>query len=85
MNVRQLTLVLALASACIFVSSCSRGAPPPVATNVLDRLLLSPAEINTAIGTTRILANGTYVGMNDKSQYPGQGLPIPGPSGGLGL
>jgi serine/threonine kinase PknH len=67
MNVRQLTVVLALASACIFVGSCSRGAPPPVATDVLDRLLLSPAEINTAIGTTGIQVNGTYVGMSDKS------------------
>jgi serine/threonine kinase PknH len=67
MNVRQLTVVLALASACIFVASCSRGAPPPVATDVLDRLLLSPAEINTAIGTTGILANATYPFMYDNS------------------
>jgi hypothetical protein len=57
--VRQLTVVAALASACIFVASCSRGAPPPIATDVLDRLLLSPAEINTAIGTTGMLLNGT--------------------------
>ena len=67
MNMRQLTVVLALASACIFVASCSRGAPPPVATDVLDRLLLSPAEINTAIGTTGILADATSAVMSDNS------------------
>jgi serine/threonine kinase PknH len=68
MNMRQLTVVLALASACIFVASCSRGAPPPpVAANVLDRLLLSPAEINTAIGTTGMLADATYPFMSDNS------------------
>jgi hypothetical protein len=67
MNMRQLTVVLALASACIFVASCSRGAPPPVATDVLDRLLLSPAEINTAIGTTGIQVNGTSAVMSDNS------------------
>jgi hypothetical protein len=67
MNMRQLTVVLALASACIFVASCSRGAPPPVATDVLDRLLLTPAEINTAIGTTGILVNGTGAVMSDDS------------------
>jgi serine/threonine kinase PknH len=65
MNMRQLTVVLALASACIFVASCSRGAPPPVATDVLDGLLLSPAEINTAMGTTGIVVNGTYTDMSD--------------------
>ena len=69
MNMRQLTVVLALASACIFVAACSRGAPPPVAANVLDELLLSPAEINTAIGTTGILVNGTYTDMSDDSAH----------------
>jgi serine/threonine kinase PknH len=67
MNMRQLTVVLALASACIFVASCSRGAPPPVATGVLDRLLLSPAEINTAIGTTGIQVIETSAVMSDNS------------------
>jgi hypothetical protein len=68
MNMRQLTVVLALASACIFVASCSsRGAPPPVATDVLDRLLLSPAEINTAIGATGMLVIGTGAAMSDNS------------------
>lgn len=67
MNVRRLTVVVALASACIFVASCSRSAPPPIATDALDRLLLSPAEINTAIGTTGILLNGTGAVMSDNS------------------
>jgi len=67
MNMRQLTVALALASACIFVASCSRGAPPPVAADVLDRLLLSPAEINTAIGTTGIMVNGRSAVMSDNS------------------
>jgi serine/threonine kinase PknH len=67
MNMRQLKVTLALASACIFVASCSRGAPPPVAADVLDRLLLSPAEINTAIGTTGIMVNGRSAVMSDNS------------------
>jgi len=67
MNMRRLTVVLALASACIFVASCSRGAPPPVAAHVLDGLLLSPAEINTAMGTTGILVKGTDTHMSDDS------------------
>lgn len=80
MNMRQLTavLALALASACILVASCSRGTqnaaptttsstPPPVAADVLYGLLLSPAEINTAMATTGILVNGTYTDMFDDS------------------
>jgi serine/threonine kinase PknH len=67
MNVRRLTVVVALASACIFVASCSRGAPPPIAPDLLDKLLLSPAEINTALGTTGMQAGGTSAGMRDNS------------------
>jgi len=82
MNMRQLTaaLALALASACILVASCSRGAqnaaptttsstppPPPVAADVLYGLLLSSAEINTAMGTAGIQVNGTYTDMFDDS------------------
>jgi serine/threonine-protein kinase len=69
MNMRRLTVVLALASACIFVASCSRGAPRPVAADVLDRLLLSPAEINTAMSTTGILVIGTGTDMSDDSAH----------------
>ena len=81
---RQLALALALASACIFVASCSRGnekpapapttissAPAPVAADVLYGLLLSPAEINTAMRTTGILVNGTYTDMfHDNANIP---------------
>ena len=67
MNMRRLTVVVALASACIFVASCSRGAPPPIATDGLERLLLSPAEIDTAIGTTGIVASGASTFMRDDS------------------
>jgi hypothetical protein len=67
MNMRQLTVVLALASACIFIASCSRGNTPPVAAGVLDGLLLSPAEINSAMGTTGIRVNGTSTVMFDDS------------------
>jgi serine/threonine kinase PknH len=86
MNMRQVTvaLALALASACIFVASCSRGnekaapspttissAPAPVAADVLYGLLLSPAEINTAMRTTGILINGTYTDMfHDNANIP---------------
>ena len=68
MNMRQLTVALALASACIFIASCSSRPSPPVAVDALDGLLLSPAEINTAIGTTGILLNGTTSAvMSDNS------------------
>ncbi|MGD1110187.1 MAG: sensor domain-containing protein [Mycobacterium sp.] len=81
---RQLALALALASACIFVASCSNGnqnaapaptttssTPAPVPVNVLYGLLLSRAEINTAMRTTGILVNGTYTDMfNDNANIP---------------
>jgi serine/threonine kinase PknH len=68
MNMRQLTLALALAlaSACIFIASCRRT-PPPVAADALDRLLLSPAEIEIAMGADPITVNGTYTDMFDDS------------------
>ena len=66
---RQLTVALALASACIFVGSCSRGntPPPPVAEEALDGLPLSPAEINSAMGATGITVNETSTDMSDDS------------------
>jgi serine/threonine kinase PknH len=68
MNMRQLTVALALASACIFIASCSSRPSPPVAVDALDGLLLSPAEMNTAIGATGILLNGTTSAvMSDNS------------------
>lgn len=41
--------------------------PPPVGVDVLYGLLLSPAEINTAMGATGIAVNGTYTDMSDDS------------------
>ena len=67
MNRRQLTVALALASACIFVASCSRGTHPPAAADALDGVLLSPAEINSAMGATGITVNGTSTAMSDDS------------------
>jgi serine/threonine kinase PknH len=64
MNMRQ--LALALASACIFIGSCSKT-PPPVAADALDRLLLSAAEIEIAMGADGITVNGTYTDMFDDS------------------
>ncbi|HWX98829.1 MAG TPA: hypothetical protein VNY55_02855 [Mycobacterium sp.] len=59
MNRRQLAVALALASACIFVASCSRGTHPPVAADALDGVLLSPAEIEIAMNANGITVNGT--------------------------
>ena len=61
--------IVLLASACIFVASCSRSNPPPspVAADALDRLLLSPAEINTVVGATGIVVIGTSADMSDDS------------------
>jgi hypothetical protein len=95
MNMRQLTV--ALASACIFIASCSRTIraphparrrprPSPVAVGVLYGLLLSPAEIDTAIGATRIAVNETSTDLfDDSATIPDKGLPIQRPRGGLGL
>jgi hypothetical protein len=64
MNMRQLALTLA--SACIFVASCS-GTPRPVSADALDGLLLSPAEIEIAMNANGITVNGTYTEMSDDS------------------
>jgi hypothetical protein len=78
MKMRQLTAALALASACIFVASCSTdnqnaaptttsSTPPPIKADVLYGLLLSPDEINTAMGTTGIEDDVTNTDMSDDS------------------
>jgi hypothetical protein len=73
MNMRRLTVALALASACIFVASCSRdnqntsSTPLPVTVDALYDLPLSPAEINAAMGATGITVNGTDTDMVDES------------------
>ena len=68
MNRRQLTvaLALALASACIFIASCSKT-PRPVAADALDGLLLSPAEIEIAMSANGITVNRTSTEMSDDS------------------
>lgn len=66
MNVRA--LALALASACIFVASCS-GTPRPVAADALDGLLLSPAEIDITMNANGITVNATSTEMTDDSAY----------------
>ncbi len=64
MNMRQLTV--ALASACIFIASCSKT-PPPVAADALDGLLLSPAEIEIPMNADGIAVNATSTEMFDDS------------------
>ena len=64
MNMRA--LALALASACIFVASCSKT-PRPVAADALDGLLLSPAEIEIAMNADGIAVDGTSTEMSDDS------------------
>jgi serine/threonine kinase PknH len=75
--------LLAAAVIAIAIAGCSSGGktaapttvPPttaatsrsPVAVAALDGLLLSPAEINTAVGTTGIPVKGTYTQMLDAS------------------
>jgi serine/threonine kinase PknH len=66
MIMRQLTVALALASACIFVASCS-GTPRPVAADALDGLLLSPAEIEIARNANGITVKETSTKMSDDS------------------
>jgi hypothetical protein len=79
MNMRQLTaaLALALASACTFVASCNRdnqnaptttsSTPPPIQADVLYGLMLNPAEINTAMGTSGIEGDEINTDMSDES------------------
>jgi PknH-like extracellular domain len=62
MKMRQ----LALASACIFVASCS-ATPRLVATDDLDGLLLSPAEIEIAMNANGITVSGASSEMSDDS------------------
>jgi PknH-like extracellular domain len=65
MNMRQ--PALALASACIFVASCSSSTHPPVAVGALDGLLLSPAEIEIAMNANGITVYETSTEMSDDS------------------
>jgi serine/threonine kinase PknH len=60
-------LAVALASACIFVASCSRGTHPPVAADALDGVLLSPAEIAIVMNADGITVTETSTEMTDDS------------------
>jgi serine/threonine kinase PknH len=67
MNMQRLTVALALASACIFVASCSSSKHPPVAAGALDGALLSIAEIEITMNAQGIAVNGTSTEMSDDS------------------
>ena len=75
---RQLIAALALAATGLLVAGCSSAnhgisasttstTAPPVAVNALEGLLLSPAQINTAMGATGMTASGTYTTMGEFS------------------
>jgi hypothetical protein len=69
----------ALAAICVLAAACggnsnkssapsstaptSSTPPPPVAAAALDGLLLSPNQVNTAMGATGMTVNGTYTAM----------------------
>jgi hypothetical protein len=79
--VRQLTAALAVAGICILTAGCSSGSQgtststststttsttaPPVAEAALDGLLLSPAEVDTAMGATGMTVTATSTSMAD--------------------
>jgi serine/threonine-protein kinase len=74
--------LIAAPAIAILVAGCNHGgttaeqtttAPitttPPVAVVALDGLLLSAAEANTALGTTRVTVAGTWTQMLDASSH----------------
>jgi PknH-like extracellular domain len=76
MNMRQLRAAVVLTSACILAVGCSGGSnqgtktsttAPPIAAGALDALLLSPADINTAMGATAMTSPETNTHMVDGS------------------
>src|SRR5271167_4246071 len=80
---RQLTAALAVAGICILTAGCSSGSnqgtktstttttttttAPPVAETALDGLLLSPEQVNTAMGATEMAVTKTHTSMSDDS------------------
>jgi serine/threonine-protein kinase len=70
---RRLTAALVLAGVCVLPIACGNSntshpsARPSIAEVPLDRLLLSPAEVNTAMGGTEMTVSGTFARMNDDS------------------
>ena len=76
---RQVRGWLIFPAICLVVAACSSSnhgtattstatsTAPPVAEAALDGLLLSPAEINAAVGATGITVTGTYDHIKDNS------------------
>jgi hypothetical protein len=80
---RQLAAALAVAGICILTAGCGSGSnqgtktstitttttttAPPVAEAVLDGLLLSPEQVNTAMGATEMTVTKTHASMSDDS------------------
>ncbi len=81
-HMRQLTAALAVAGICIFTAGCSSSnqgtkttttttttttTAPPLAETALDGLLLSPEQVNTAMGATEMAVTKTHTSMSDDS------------------
>jgi PknH-like extracellular domain len=80
---RQLAAALAVAGICILTAGCSSDSnqgtktstttttttttAPPVAETALDGLLLSPEQVNTAMGATEMTVTKTHTSMSDDS------------------
>jgi hypothetical protein len=79
---RQLVPALAVAGICILSAGCSSGGSnqgnvkstttttkfvPPVAEGAIDGLLLSPAQVNAAMGATEMTVTKTRTSMSDDS------------------
>ncbi|MBW8711004.1 MAG: sensor domain-containing protein, partial [Mycobacterium sp.] len=82
-HVRPLTAALAVASICILTAGCSSSnqgsktsttrstatttTAPPLADTALPALLLSPEQVNTAMGATEMTITKTHFAMSDDS------------------
>jgi hypothetical protein len=95
-HMRQLTAALAVAGICILTGGCSGGSnqgtktsttksttttiAPPLAEGALDGLLLSPDQVNTAMGANGMTVTKTHASMSDDSatMAPNECLAIDG-------
>jgi hypothetical protein len=81
-HMRQLTAALAVAGICILTAGCSSSnqgtktsttttttttTAPPLAETAPDGLLLSPEQVNTAMGATEMAVTKTHTSMSDDS------------------
>ncbi len=81
-HMRQLTAALAVAGICILTAGCSSSnqgtktsttttttttTARPLAETALDGLLLSPEQVNTAMGATEMAVTKTHTSMSDDS------------------